>query len=254
MNVRPLLAAVGIVVLAGCSNSGPTAPDGEVTGTVTVLAAASLTGPLDEVAAAFMTAHPDFEIVISYGGSSALAQQIVEGPPVDVFFAANEATMQTVVDAGRASGSTVVLTNTLEIAVPSGNPAGVTGIDDFANPALLIALCDPAVPCGSAAVELLDLVGVTASVDTLEEDVRAALAKVALGEVDAALVYRTDVRAAGDAVEGVEVPEAFRVINRYPVALLADAPNSAAAQAFIDYLLSIGGTDVFATAGFGTAQ
>lgn len=252
--MKLLVAALGVALLTGCSASAapPTAADGALAGSVTVLAAASLTGPLDEVAAGFMSAHPGVDVIISYGGSPALAQQIVEGSPVDVFFAANEATMQTVVDAGRASGSTVVLTNTLEIAVPSGNPAGVTGIEDFANPALLIALCDPAVPCGSAAVELLELVGVTASVDTLEEDVKATLAKVALGEVDAALVYRTDVLAAGDVVEGIEVPEASQVINRYPVALLADAPNAAAAQAFIDFLLSDGGTDVFTTAGFGT--
>jgi molybdate transport system substrate-binding protein len=256
VNVRPFLVAVGIVVLAGCSTSGSTAPDAEMTGTmsgsVTVLAAASLSGPLDEAAAAFTNSHPEIDIVISYGGSSALAQQIVEGSPADVFFSANETTMQTVVDAGLAVDPTVVLTNTLEIAVPAGNPAGISGLDDFARPGLEIALCDPAVPCGSAAVELLDLVGVTASVDTLEEDVRATLAKVALGEVDAALVYRTDVLAAGDAVEGIEVPEATQVINRYPIALLADAPNSSAARAFMDFLLSSGGTDVFTAAGFGT--
>lgn len=249
--MKRLVAAVGIALLAGCSAPAP-ASDG-LTGTVTVLAAASLTGPLDEVATAFMTAHPGIDIVISYGGSSALAQQIVEGSPADVFFSANEPTMQTVADAGLAADSTVVLTNALEIAVPAGNPAGVDGIEDFANPALVIALCDPAVPCGSAAAKLLDLVGVTASVDTLEEDVRATLAKVALGEVDAALVYRTDVLAAGGDVDGIQVPEATQVINRYPISLLSDAPNPAAAQAFIDYLLSNGGTDVFTTAGFGTA-
>jgi molybdate transport system substrate-binding protein len=219
---------------------------------VTVLAAASLTGPLDEVAAAFETAHPDVDVVISYGGSSALAQQIVEGSPAEVFFSANESTMATVSDAGLAVDPTVVLTNTLEIAVPTGNPGGVTGLDDFTRPELVIALCDPAVPCGSAAAKLLDLVGITASVDTLEEDVKAALAKVALGEVDAALVYRTDVLAAGDDVEGIDVPQANQVVNAYPISLLTDSKNPEAAQAFIDYLTSKEGVDVFTAAGFGT--
>jgi len=217
-----------------------------------VLAAASLTGPLDEVAAAFEKEHPRVDVVISYGGSSALAQQIVEGSPADVFFSANESTMATVSDAGLAAHPAVVLTNTLEIAVPAGNPGGVMGIADFARPELVIALCDPAVPCGSAAAKLLDLVGVTASVDTLEEDVKAALAKVALGEVDAALVYRTDVLAAGDDVEGLEVAEANQVVNAYPISLLSDAPNPEAAQAFIDFLTSKEGVDVFTAAGFGT--
>ena len=251
-----VVAAVGAVLLTGCSTpaapSEPSEPDDSLTGTVTVLAAASLTGALDEVADAFTEVHPGVEVVISYGGSSALAQQVVEGSPADVFFSANESTMATVTEAGLTLEPTVVLTNILEIAVPAGNPAGVTRLEDFANPALVIALCDPTVPCGSAAVKLLDLVGVTASVDTFEEDVKAAVTKVALGEVDAALVYRTDVLAAGDAVEGIEVPEATEVVNVYPIALLTAAPNPEAAQAFVDFILSSEGRDVFTTAGFGT--
>lgn len=250
--MKRLLTIAGVALLAGCAPSAPPASGDDLTGTVTVLAAASLSGPLDEVADTFRFAHPGVDVVISYGGSSALAQQLVEGSPADVFLSANEATMATVVDAGLASESTIVLTNTLEIAVPAGNPAGVTGLADFADPALVIALCDPAVPCGSAAVELLDLVGVTASVDTLEPDVKAALAKVALGEVDAALVYRTDVLAAGEAVEGIEVPEAAQVVNRYRVALLTTAPNPDAAGAFISFLRSSEASHVFTSAGFGT--
>jgi molybdate transport system substrate-binding protein len=248
MHTRVLVVAAGVALLAGCSTPAP-APENE-TSTVTVLAAASLADALDEAAAAFGADHPAIEIVVSHGGSSALAEQIVSGAPADVFFAANEQTMQTVVDAGLAVDADVLLTNTLQLVVPAGNPGDVHGLADLADPGLLVALCDPSVPCGSAAAELLDRAGVTASVDTFEDDVRAALTKVALGEVDAALVYRTDVLAAGDAIEGIEIPEAALVVNRYPLALLADAPNADAARVFIAYLRSPEGRGVFERAGF----
>ncbi len=250
----PLIAvAASIAVLAGCAAPAPEAteePD-TLSGAVTILAAASLTDVFDDLAAQFEAEHPDVEIVISYGGSSALAEQILSGSPADVFASANEATMKAVTDAGLSGGPTIFTTNTLEIAVPAGNPGNVTGLADLANPELTIALCDPVVPCGSAAVKLLDAAGVTASVDTLEEEVRAALTKVALGEVDAALVYRTDVIAAGDDVEGIEVPEAADVVNKYPISLLVEAPNAEAAQAFIDFVLSEIGLATLQDAGFG---
>jgi molybdate transport system substrate-binding protein len=251
---RPTLIAVaGVVLLAGCAGPAPEAiePD-TLTGTVTILAAASLTESLDELAAAFEDAHPDVDVVISYGGSSALAEQIVSGSPADIFFSANESTMTTVTDAGLTVAPTVLLTNVLEIAVPAGNPGGVTGLADFANPDLTIALCDPTVPCGSAAAKLFAATRITPSADTLEEDVKAALTKVSLGEVDAALVYVTDVIAAGDEVEGIEVPEAADVVNAYPISLLTDARNPEAAQAFADFVGSAEGLAVFTDAGFGT--
>jgi molybdate transport system substrate-binding protein len=243
--VRRLLAiAAGVTLLAGCA--APASGS-----TVTVLAAASLTDALDEAAAAFEAAHPDIEITVSYGGSSALAEQLVSGAPADVFFSADEATMQAVVDEGLASAPEVLLTNTLQLVVPAGNPGDVGGLADLADPSLVVALCDPSVPCGSAAVSLLKLAGVSASIDTFEDDVRAVLTKVALGEVDAALVYRTDVLAAGGAVEGIEIPLAGDVVNRYSVIVLSAAPNPGAAQQFIDYLRSAAGREVFDRAGFG---
>jgi molybdate transport system substrate-binding protein len=247
VTVRQLLAvAAGVVVLTGCAAPAPAST------TVTVLAAASLTDALDEAAAAFTTEHPEIEIAVSYGGSSALAEQIVSGAPADVFFAANEATMQTVVDAGLARDPEVLLTNTLQLVVPAGNPADVRSLADLADPGLIVALCDPSVPCGSAAELLLQLSGVVASVDTYEDDARATLTKVALGEVDAALVFRTDVLAGGADVEGIDTPLADRVVNRYPVALLGDAPHPEAAQEFIDYLRTTEAREVFERAGFVT--
>ena len=254
MNRLPaiLAAAAGVALLAGCAALAPDATGRDpLGGTVTILAAASLTDVFDDLAARFTAEHPGVDLVISYGGSSALAEQIVSGSPADVFASADSATMTTVADAGLAIAPVIFATNTLELAVPAGNPGDVAGLADLADPGLTIALCDPAVPCGAAAVRLLDAAGVVASVDTLEGDVRAVLTRVVLGEVDAALVYRTDVVAAGADVEGIEVPDAAEFVNRYPIALLADAPNPQAAQAFLDLVRSATGLRVLTEAGFG---
>lgn len=257
MRIRSLIVplAASALLLAGCASPTPevedTTPASTLEGTVTVLAAASLTDVFDDLAAQFMEANPDVEVVMSYGGSSALAEQIVSGSPADVFASANESTMTTVDDAGLAVDPVVFTTNVLELAVPAGNPGGVAGLADLADPELTIALCDPAVPCGSAAQKLLDQEGIVASVDTLEEDVRAALTKVALGEADAALVYRTDVISAGEEVESIVIPEAASAVNNYPISLLVDAPNAKAAQAFIDFVLGEVGRKALTDAGFG---
>jgi molybdate transport system substrate-binding protein len=134
--------------------------------------------------------------------------------------------------------------------VPAGNPAKVTGLADFARKDLTIALCAPEVPCGAAADKVFAAAKVTPAPDTLEADVKATLAKVTLGEVDAALVYKTDVIAAGEKVEGIDFPEAADAVNDYPIAVLKDARTPATAQAFVDLVLSAGGQKVLSEAGF----
>lgn len=251
--------ALGVTLaLAGCASSGAGGTDaassaspGPETTSVTVFAAASLTEAFDALAERFEAEHPSVDVVLSYGGSAALAQQIVEGAPVDVFAAAAEPPMQTVVEAGLASDPVVFATNTLELVVPAGNPAGATGLEDLANPDLRIALCDASVPCGAASVKLLEQDGVVAAPDTLESDVKAVLTKVSLGEVDAALVYRTDVIAADDRVEGIEVPGAASVVNRYPIAALTEAQDPDAAAEFVAFVTGDAGRDLLAEAGFG---
>ncbi|MET0975595.1 MAG: molybdate ABC transporter substrate-binding protein [Leifsonia sp.] len=252
------LAVAVSVAVAGCA--GPSASPEPVStgaagaplaGTVMVFAAASLTDSFDTIAADFSAIHPGVDVVPNYGGSSALAQQIVQGAPADVFAAASEAAMTTVTDADLSDEPTVFATNTLEIVVPAGNPAGITGLADLARPELAIALCDVAVPCGAAADQLFQAVAMTAAPDTLEEDVKAVLTKVSLGEADAGLVYRTDVLAGGAEVEGIEVPEAETVVNRYPIARISASANGDAAAAFIDYVLSPAGQATLAAAGFG---
>ncbi|RXZ39563.1 molybdate ABC transporter substrate-binding protein, partial [Agromyces binzhouensis] len=254
-------AGAGLAGLAACAGgTGGSAERGGSagqsivaieSGTITVFAAASLTEAFEELADRFEQRHPEVDVVLNLGGSAALAQQIVAGAPADVFAAAAEPPMARIVDAELADGATVFATNTLGLAVPAGNPAGITGLADLARDELRIALCDESVPCGAAAASLLDDEGVDAAPDTLESDVRAVLTKVVLGEVDAGLVYLTDLRSAGDAVEGVEVAAAASVVNRYPIADLVDAPHPAAAAAFRDFVTGRDGRAVLERFGFG---
>lgn len=229
------LVVVLALALAGC-----TAPAEKPT-TVTVFAAASLTESFEEIADAFTELNPGVEVVFNFGGSAALATQIVEGAPADVFAAASPATME----ASGAADPVDFATNVLEIAVASGNPGGITGLSDFADAEKLIAVCAVEVPCGAAAARLFTESGITPSVDTYEQDVKAVLTKVELGEVDAGLVYVTDVLAAGDGVEGVEVDSAPVA---YPIAALTDDD---AALAFVRFVLSAEGQGILAEAGFG---
>lgn len=257
---RAAAALLLALVLAGCGGTdgevaSPAAPPSgspgtAVSGTVNVFAAASLTGSFEQIADAFEAENPGTEVVFNFGASSALAQQVVSGAPVDVFAAASPATMKTVVDAGGATDPEVFVRNRLQIAVPADNPGMVTGLADFTKPSLKIALCAPKVPCGTAAAKAFEAAGLTPSVDTEEQDVKAALSKVTLGEVDAALVYRTDVLAAGEKVKGIAFPEADKAVNDYPIAVTTDAENTEAAAAFVAYVLSPEGQAVFAAAGF----
>ncbi|QNG38523.1 molybdate ABC transporter substrate-binding protein [Geodermatophilaceae bacterium NBWT11] len=257
------LTAAGLLALTACGGSSSedtastssaassSADGGELTGTLTVFAAASLTDVFTDLGDQLMAENPDLTVEFNFAGSSALATQIGQGAPADVFASANQTQMTVVTDAGLAEGDPTVFTeNVLEIAVPEGNPADVTGIDDFGDPDLTLAICAPDVPCGAAAEQVFEAAGVTAQPDTLEEDVRAALTKVELGEVDAALVYASDVQSAGDAVEGITFPEAEDAVNEYPIAALAAAPNPDAAQAFIDLVESDAGQQALTDAGF----
>jgi molybdate transport system substrate-binding protein len=251
-------AAAAVLLLTACgasSDDDATSPGsasgGNLSGTVTVFAAASLTDVFGELGNRLTAANPELEVRFNFAGSSALATQIAQGAPADVFASANRTQMDVVTDAGlEAADPTVFTENLLEIAVPAGNPGDVTGLADFANPDLTLAICAPDVPCGVAATEVFDAAGITAAPDTEEEDVRAALTKVQLGEVDAALVYASDVRSAASGVEGIEFPEAEEAVNEYPICVLADAPDPGAAQAFVDLVLSDEGQAVLADAGF----
>jgi len=252
-----VVVACAVLVLAGCSapTAGPasTTKSDPLTGTVTVLAAASLTEVYGDLAARFEKLHPNVTITENFGGSSALAAQIVQGAPADLFATANEATMKTVTDAGLADGPPVVYaTNVLTLVVPASNPAGVTTVADLAKPGVKVALCDKSVPCGSAAISLLAAEKLTVTPVTLETDVKAVITKVELDEVDAGLVYVTDAHAAGDKVRQIAVPDAANVVNRYPIVVLSASTNKNAARAFEQFILSATGKAALKNAGFGT--
>jgi molybdate transport system substrate-binding protein len=253
------VSAAALLAIAGCGDddngadaaSAPTlSSESELSGTVVVLAAASLTQTFEELADDFEAAHPDVTVELGFGPSSGLATQILQGAPADVFAAANTSTMQQVVDGGLASDPTIFVRNVLEIAVPPDNPAGIEGLGDIADPAVVLALCAVEVPCGSASQRVFEEAGLTVEPDTYEQDVKAVLTKVTLGEVDAGLVYRTDVAAAGDDVAGIDFPEADEAVNDYPIAALREAPNPEAAQAFVDFILSAEAATVLEEAGF----
>lgn len=225
----------------------------ELSGTLTVLAAASLTETFTELGERFEQLHPSLTVRLSFGGSSTLAQQVLAGAPADVLVTASRSTMEPVTDAGaHAAAPSLLASNVLQIAVPPDNPANVSTLADLARPDVTLAVCAVEVPCGAASRKLMDTAGLVTRPATFERDVRAVLTKVRLGEVDAGLVYRTDVAAAGDDVLGIPLVEANdpAVVNDYLVAPLAEAPNPSAADAFVAFVLAEDGREVLDDAGF----
>lgn len=255
---RAGLGALVSVSLAACGGGGqgadhpmPGDSGGEITGTVTVLAAASLTESFEAVSDQLEADHPGLDVVFSFGPSSGLVEQVSSGARADVLATADERTMDQAVQADVVVGEPEVFArNSLVLVVPPGNPGDVTELADLARDELRVALCEPQVPCGAAAEALLAAAHVVARPDTYATDVKEALALVSLGEADAALVYRTDAVAADDAVESVDVPESADVVNDYPLVELADAPNPDAARLVIDALTGEVGRAVLGEAGF----
>ncbi|WP_341956274.1 molybdate ABC transporter substrate-binding protein [Microbacterium sp. LWH13-1.2] len=235
---------------AGAESPTPTATgdaaESTVSGELTVYAAASLSGAFDEIGAAFTEANPDVDVSGVYDGSSTLVTQLLEGAPADVFASADEANMDKLEDA--AVDPTLFASNTLVIAVPTGNPGGVETLDDLAD--VTTVLCAPEVPCGAASATLLSNAGVTVEAASLEQNVTAVLTKVAASEADAGLVYATDVIGRDD-VEVIVPDGADEVVNHYPIAALSEAPNSAAAEAFVAFVRSDEGQRILADFGFG---
>ncbi|MBD0675548.1 molybdate ABC transporter substrate-binding protein [Streptomyces sp. CBMA156] len=223
----------------------------KASGTVTVFAAASLKETFTDLGKKFEAANPGSKVTFNFGGSSGLATSINSGAPADVFAAASPATMKTVTDAGGAAGQpTTFVRNALTIAVPKGNPKHIAGLKDLTASGVKVALCAKEVPCGAAAQTALKAAAVDLTPVTLEQDVKGALTKVELGEVDASLVYRTDVRADAAKIDGVDFPEADKAVNDYPIAALAKAPNKDGAAAFVAYVQSPEAKQVLTAAGF----
>lgn len=269
------VAAALSVGLAACSSSSPStdttddgadsstaeaSPEEEATaeeagglsGELVVLAAASLTDTFGELGEQLEAENPELSVSFSFAASSALAEQVNAGSPADVLATASASTMEQIGDL--AVDPVDFATNTLVIVTPPDNPAGITGIQDFANADLRLAVCAEEVPCGALSAKIFAALGITPSVDTYAEDVRAALTLAEQGEVDATLVYKTDAIVAGDGVATIEFPEASQEVNDYPIAALAEAPNPEAAAAFVELVLSTEGRTVLEAAGFSPPQ
>ena len=243
-NFRLTVTACVLGMVIACSGSS-------AEGELLVSAAASLTDAFAEMESAFEDANPDVDVLLNFGSSSALREQILEGAPADVFASANSSNMDQVAEAGELAGAAeIFVTNSLQIAVPTGNPAEVTGLEDFAREDLLIGLCAEDVPCGDFGRQALENAGVIPSIDTNEPDVRALLTKVEAGELDAGITYVTDVLSAAGTVEGVDIPAEVNVVAEYPIATLLGAPNPDAAVAWVEFVLSEEGQAILTSYGF----
>ena len=243
---------VGGLVVASCGSGGGGSDDSSA-GVVTVFAAASLTAAFSELGDAFTAANPDVELTFNFAGSSDLVAQISDGAPVDVFASADLANMVKLTDAGLATDEPATFaTNVAEIIVERGNPLDITDVANLADGDLVIVQCALEVPCGAYAERVFANAGITVTPSSYEENVKAVVTKVTLGEADAGIVYRTDVIAAGDGAAGVSIPDDVNVVAEYPIALVADAPNPAGAQAFIDFVVGSSGQKILAAYGFGS--
>jgi molybdate transport system substrate-binding protein len=253
-------AAAASTLLAGCGSSsggssagssgGTSTTSSTASGNITVLAAASLTEAFTTLGHAFEAAHPGSRVVFSFGASSTLATQILQGAPADVFASAAAKNMDQVISGKAAAASSTFARNVMEIAVPPDNPAHITSVADLARPGVKVALCAAVVPCGTGARQVFTRAGVKVTPVTEEADVKSTLTKVELGEVDAGVVYVTDVRSAAGKVTGITVPADVNASTAYPIAALTGSKDPTLAKEFVDYVLSADGTAVLAAAGF----
>ncbi|MBT1094600.1 molybdate ABC transporter substrate-binding protein [Streptomyces sp. Tu102] len=254
--------AAALLALSACSSSdsdsaktsdssASASASDKLSGEVTVFAAASLKESFTTLGKEFEKEHPGTKVTFSFGGSDALAASITGGAPADVFASASPKTMKIVTDAGDAAGTPATFVrNQLEIATLPGNPDKIASLKDLTQSDLKVVLCDKTVPCGAAAEKAIEAGKLKLTPVSYEEDVKSALNKVVLKEADAAVVYKTDVKAAGDKVEGVEFPESADAINDYPITVLKESQNSDAAKAFIALVQSADGQKVLSEAGF----
>jgi molybdate transport system substrate-binding protein len=220
--------------------------------TLTVYAAASLTSTFEQIEKTFEAEHDGVDVQLSFGGSSDLVTQIQEGAPADVFASADTANMDKLVDAGLTGADPQdFATNTLEIATPPDNPAGVSSFQDLGNKGLQLVICAAEVPCGAATQTMAEKLKVTLRPVSEEQSVTDVLGKVTSGEADAGVVYVTDVTAAGDDVHGVPFSESDEVVNTYPIAPVKDSDQSKLAEEFIAMVLGPTGQQILRKAGFG---
>lgn len=242
-------------LLVACASAPPV--------TLTVFAAASLSDAFNEIGRAFEAARPGVKVIFSYAGSQQLAQQINQGAPADVFASASDAQMDAAVRGGRIvpAGPKTFARNRL-VVVTSGQ-AGITTLKELSRAGAKLVLADRAVPAGAYSLNFLRKASalpeygaafsptVLANVVSYEQDVRAVLGKVAMGEADAGIIYATDLYGGNGARTGtIAIPDALNSVAAYPICALNDTKQAALADAFVDFVLSPDGQAILAKYGF----
>ncbi|GCE20170.1 molybdate ABC transporter substrate-binding protein [Dictyobacter kobayashii] len=263
MRFRSIVCALLLLglFLAGCGGSTTTGSAPSSTAatpkstpvSLQVFAAASLTESFTELAKQYQSAHPNVTIKYNFNGSQLLEQQIANGAPADVFASADQTNMKKANTAGLVDSAKVFAQNRLVVIVPAGDK-NVTTLKDLSKAGVKIDIGAAAVPAGKYSQQVFDKLGaspqygasyeasVKKNIVSQEENVKAVVQKVQLGEVDAGFVYRTDVtNAVINKVMVIDIPDNFNVIAQYPIAITKNAPHSAEAQAFINYVLSSDG-------------
>lgn len=254
-----LLAACGGSTTTSNTSSGGSTPTtaSQAPVTLNIFAAASLTESFNTIATQYKTAHPNVTLKYNFNGSQILVQQIINGAPADVFASADTTNMQKATAAGLVTTPKIFAQNKITVVIPASNPGNITSLKDLAKKGEKIVVAAPAVPVGKYGLQVLDKMGkssqygpayesaVKANFVSQEDNVKAVVQKVQLGEADAGIVYRTDVTAAvANKVKLIDIPDNFNVIAQYPIAAVKSSKNAAAAQDFVQYILSSSGQAV----------
>jgi molybdate transport system substrate-binding protein len=258
--VRGLRAAVLFIttiaaLVAGCTavRSAVTPSSDKPRGLV-VLAAASLRDPLARLERAWLGTNPGVDLTVSTNSSTALRTQVEQGARADVFLSADTANPKSLADAGLTDGPPVVFAiNRLAVIVPADNPAGIERVVDLARPGVKVVAAGEGVPITTYAEQLVEGLGLARgyrdNIVSREDDVRAVVAKIELGEGDAAIVYATDA-AGSDKVETVSIADDRGIRATYAGVALSDAPDPQAARAFLEWLTRADAQAVLQEAGF----
>ncbi len=258
LRVLPVLFALCLLLAAcGGSSTATTATPTASSVTLNVFAAASLTASFKEIATQYEAAHPSVKVTYNFNGSQLLAQQIISGAKADVFASADLANMKKVSDPGLVGTQSIFAKNRIAVIIPASNPGHISSLKDLANKGIKIDVAAPSVPVGKYGLQVLDNMGksstygpsyekaVKANFVSQEENVTAVVNKVQLNEVDAGIVYLTDVTAAaGNKVKLIDIPDQFNVIAQYPIAVVKNSAHASEAQAFVQYVLSSDGQAV----------
>jgi molybdate transport system substrate-binding protein len=248
--IRPAaVLALAALLLAACGGGDePAGGSAASPAEIRVFAAASLTAAFNELGPRFTAANGGTRVTFNFAGSQALATQIRQGAPADVFASADVPNMDKVEDL--VGDPRVFASNRLAMVVEQGNPKGVRTLDDLASSDLKVVLAAPDVPAGKYAAQVLERAGVTVKPVSQEDNVKSVVTKVSLGEADAGIVYVTDVTAGGDRVEGVEIPTEQNVTASYPIATVTASEAQDEARAFVDLVRSAEGQQVLKRHGF----